>query len=80
MLATKYFVLWFIHNKETGKFEGMIVDQYDSYSAAKKEYHRQLSMYIDDPQFDSVAVDLMDSCGNKLDNEYWSEPGEEPSV
>lgn len=71
-METMYFVLWFIHNSDTDNWEGTIVDKYSDVSAARKEYHRQLSMYIDEEQFDSVAVVLMDSYGNKIENDYWT--------
>jgi len=83
-METMYFVLWFIHNKDNDEWNGSIVDQFSSLDAAKKEYHKQLGMYIDDPQFDSVAVMLMDSYGNKMFNDYWTsyvpEPTPEPNV
>jgi len=74
-----YLVSWCIHNKETKDWSGTIVDKYDDLSAAKKEYHRQLSMYIDDDKFDSVAVMLTDSYGNMVMSEYWVEPAPEPN-
>lgn len=78
MLDTVYFVSWYIHNKTEGAWNGTIVDKFDNLSAAKKSYHSQLSMYIDDPDFDSVAVILTDSFGNRLMGEWW-EPEKEPS-
>ena len=83
-METKYFVLWFIRNKETQQYEGTIVDQYDNLDTARKNFHAQASMYIDDPQFDSVAVMLMDSYGNRIENDYWTsyvpEPTPEPNA
>ena len=70
-METMYFVSWYIHNKTNNTWSGVIVDQYSNLSAATKEYHRQLSMYIDDEQFDSVAVILTDSYGNRLKGEFW---------
>lgn len=66
-----YFVSWYIHNKTEGEWNATVVDKYSSLSAAKKEYHRQLSMYIDDPQFDNVVVTLTDSLGNQVMAELW---------
>lgn len=73
MLTTVYFVSWYIHNKEENVWNGTIVDQYTDLSSAKKAYHGQLSMYIDDPKFDSVAVMLIDSFGNPIMSERWNE-------
>ena len=78
MLGTIYLVSWCIHNKNENAWNATIVDKYDDISAAKKAYHAQLSMYIDDPQFDSVAVTLTDSYGNKIMSEWWA-PAEEPT-
>ena len=78
MLNTMYFVSWYIHNKDNGDWAGTIVDKYTDISAAKKSYHSQLAMYIDDPQFDSVSVMLTDSYGNKIMSEWWA-PAEEPT-
>ena len=72
-METMYFVSWYIHNKTTGEWNATIVDKYDTESAARKSYHNQLSMYIDDPQFDSVAVMLTDSVGNVRATEFWRE-------
>lgn len=81
-MKTMYFVSWYIHNKTEDAWNGVIVDKYDDLSAAKKSYHGQLSMYIDDPNFDSVAVMLTDSYGNAVMSEWWTnyvapEPNEE---
>lgn len=77
-----YFVSWYIHNKTEDVWNATIVDQYNDLSAAKKSYHTQLSMYINDENFDSVAVLLTDSYGNRIMGEYWTnyvapEPNEE---
>ena len=83
MLDIIYLVSWCIHNKDENKWNATIVDQYTDLSAAKKSYHAQLSMYIDDPTFDSVAVMLTDSYGNKIMSEWWMpvvEPEPEPPV
>ncbi len=70
-METIYFVSWYIHNKEENVWNGTIVDQYTDYSAAKKAYHTQLSMYIDDPKFDCVSVILTDNYGATRMSECW---------
>lgn len=72
-----YFVSWYIHNKEKDEWNATIVDKFFDLAAAKKEYHRQLSMYINDEQFDSVAVMLSDSLGNRVQSEFWQAPENE---
>ena len=72
MLDTMFFVSWYIHNKTTNEWNGTIVDRYTSLSAAKKVYHEQLSMYINDPQFDSVCVMLTNSLGGVEMSETWT--------
>ena len=74
-----YFVSWYIHNKITDEWNATIVDKFFDYDSAKKEYHRQLSMYINDEQFDSVAVMLTDSLGNRKQSEFWQAPAPEPN-
>ena len=69
-----YFVSWYIHNKVEDEWNAVIVDQYADISAAKKSYHSQLSMYINDDKFDSVAVILTDSLGNTIQSECWIAP------
>lgn len=76
MLETIYLVSWCIHNKSENAWNATIVDQYTDISAAKKAYHGQLSMYIDDPSFDSVSVMLTDSYGNKIMSEWWAPEAE----
>ena len=65
--------VWYIHNKKTHEWNAVIVDQYADLSAAKKSYHEQLAMYINGSDFDSVAVLLTDSYGNKLMGEWWTD-------
>ena len=79
MLETRFFVSWYIHNKEKNEWNATIVDQYGSLEAAKKAYHTQLGMYIDDPQFDSVAVILTNSYGGPEMHECWQETQPEPT-
>ena len=71
-METMYFVSWYIHNKSENRWDAYIVDQYDNLSTATKNFHAQASMYIDDPNYDSVAVILTDSYGNRIKNEYWT--------
>ena len=80
-MGTMFFVSWYIHNKEENAWNATIVDQYDDLSAAKKAYHTQLSMYINDPKFDSVAVILTNSYGGTEMHEYWANyiPPEPPT-
>ena len=80
MLETRFFVSWFIHNKKTDEWNATIVDQYETLAEAKKAYHTQLGMYIDDPQFDSVAVVLTNSYGGTEMHECWQEETEPLSV
>lgn len=71
-METMFIVSWFIHNKDTNEWNASIVDKYDDLSAAKKAYHEQLAMYINDPQFDSVSVMLTNSYGGDEMHENWT--------
>ena len=66
-----YFVSWYIHNSAENVWNGMIVDQFSDLMAAKKEYHRQLAMYINEENFDRGSVMLTDSLGNRVMSEFW---------
>ena len=74
-MAKKYFVSYFLHNKENDGWAYKVVNKYDDLPAAKKAYHGELANYIGSPVYDSVAITLSDSYGNKLASEYW-EPTE----
>lgn len=78
-MKTMYFVSWYIHNKASNEWNATIVDKYDDLSAAKKSYHEQLAMYINGEDFDSVAVLLTDSYGNRIMGEYWTNYAPEPT-
>lgn len=79
-----YFVSWYLHNKENDGWAYKVVNKYDTLDAAKKQYHDELSNYIDSAVYDSVAVMLTDSYSNVIMHEYWTnyvapepEPNEE---
>lgn len=72
----KYFVSYFLHNKENDGWAYKVVGAYDDYSLAKKSYHNELSTYIGGNTFDKVAVTLTDSYGNQKMTEYWEAPAE----
>lgn len=40
----------------------------------KKDYHAQLSNYINNPNFTFVQVKLVDVYGNVVMKEYWEKP------
>ena len=71
MTATVYFVSWYLHNKDNDGWAYKIENKYTTLDAAKKQYHSQLSNYIDSEVYDSVAVLLTDSMGNKIMGETW---------
>ena len=72
-----YFVSYFLHNKVNDGWAYKVVNKYGTLDAAKKAYHTELSNYIGSDTYDSVAVTLTDSLGNKIMGEYW-EPEQEP--
>ena len=81
-MKTVYFVSWYLHNKENDGWAFKVVNKYDTLDAAKKQYHSELSNYIDSAVYDSVAVMLTDSYSNMIMHEYWTnyvepEPNEE---
>ena len=71
MVATNYFVSWYLHNKDNDGWAYKVVNKYTTLDAAKKQYHSELSNYIDSAVYDSVAVLLTDSLGNKIMGESW---------
>jgi hypothetical protein len=70
-MATVYFVSYFLHNKDNDGWAYKVVDKYTDLGLAKKAYHTELSKYIGGATYDSVAVTLTDSYGNKIMSEYW---------
>ena len=69
-MATVYFVSYFLHNKDNDGWAYKVVNKYNDLQAAKKQYHTELSNYIGNPVYDSVAVTLTDSAGNTIMREY----------
>lgn len=67
-----YFVSYFLHNKENDGWAYKVINKYTKLDTAKKAYHNELSNYIDSTVYDSVAVILTDSFGNRVMGEYWS--------
>lgn len=83
-METVYFVSWYIHNKDNDGWAFKVVGKYNSLDAAKKQYHTELSNYINSAAYDNVAVLLTDSYSNTIMHEWWSnyvapepEPNEE---
>lgn len=71
-MEKKFFVSWYLHNKDNDGWAYKVVNKYDTLDAAKKQYHAELSSYIDSDVYDSVAVMLTDSYSNVIMNEYWT--------
>ena len=83
-MGTKYFVSWYLHNKDNDGWAYKVVNKYDTLDAAKKQYHAELSNYIDSAVYDSVAVFITNSMGGTDASDYWTsvvpEPAPEPNV
>ena len=75
----QYFVSYFLHNKENDGWAYKVVSKHSDIGAAKKAYHSELANYIGGTVYDSVAVTLTDSYGNKIASEYW-QMAEEPAT
>ena len=74
MVATVYFVNYYVHNKDNDGWAYQVVNKYTTLDAAKKAYHTQLSNFIDSPVYDQVAVTLTNSYGGVEMSESWSAP------
>lgn len=79
MVATVYFVNWYLHNKVNDGWAYKVEGKYTTLDQAKKVYHTQLSNYIDSATYDQVAVTLTNSYGGVEMVESWSAP-EEPNA
>ena len=80
-MGTVYFVSYFLHNKDNDGWAYKVVNKYTDLGLAKKAYHSELSNYIGSTVYDSVAITLSDSYGNKIMSEYWQpEPVEEEEI
>lgn len=71
-MDTVYFVSYYVHNKDNDGWAYKVDNKYTTLDAAKKQYHTNLSSFIDSPVYDNVAVLLTDSYGNTLMHEWWS--------
>lgn len=79
----KYFVSWYLHNKENDGWAYKVVNKYDTLDKAKKQYYAELANYVDSTAFDMVSVMLTDSYGNKIQSDFWTnyvEPTPEPNA
>lgn len=79
MVATVYFVNWYLHNKVNDGWAYKVEGKYLTLDQAKKVYHTQLSNYIDSDPYDQVAVTLTNSYGGVEMVESWTAP-EEPNA
>ena len=71
-MGAKYFVSWYLHNKENDGWAYKIVNKYDTIDKAKKAYYGELANYVDSSAYDIVCVMLTDSYGNKVMSDFWT--------
>lgn len=74
-----YFVSWYLHNKENDGWAYKVENKYATIDAAKKAYYGLLANYVGSSVYDSVAVMLTDSLGNRVMSEFWLAPQPEPN-
>ena len=74
-----YFVSWYLHNKENDGWAYKVENKYLDLDSAKKAYHTLLGNYVGSSVYDSVAVILTDSLGNRIMGENWQAPQPEPN-
>lgn len=74
-----YFVSWYLHNKENDGWAYKIEGKYALLDSAKKAYYGVLSNYVGSAVYDSVAVMLTDSLGNRVMSDFWLAPTPEPN-
>ena len=70
-MKTMYFVEICQHNGKTDAWNYKQTKAFDDISEARKEFHNQLSTYINYGDLDHVGVILWDSYTNVLAREYW---------
>lgn len=75
-METRYFVDYKLHNSKNDGWAYKTTKNTTDLSAAKKDYHSQLSTYINSADFDFVQVSLTDMYGNPILREYWEKPVE----
>lgn len=69
-----YFVSWYLHNKDNDGWAYKVENKYADLDSAKKAYHTLLGNYVGSAVYDSVAVMLTDSLGNRIQSEFWIAP------
>lgn len=75
-METRYFVDYKLHNSKNDSWAYKTTKNTIDLSEAKKDYHYQLSTYIDNVDFDHVSVVLSDMFGNVIMSECWQKPVE----
>lgn len=73
-----YFVSWYLHNAKNDGWAYKVENKYATMDLAKKAYYGLLSNYVGSDTYDSVAVMLTDSLGNRIMSEFWVAPAPEP--
>ena len=73
------FVSWYLHNKDNDGWAYKVENKYLDLDTAKKAYHTLLGNYVGSSVYDSVAVMLTDSLGNRIQSEFWLAPEPEPN-
>jgi hypothetical protein len=74
----KFFVVLLAFEKETEKWSKKALYEYDTQDEAVKNFHQSLAAYINSPTYSQCSVVVLDSFGNSIRSEYWTEPVEEP--
>lgn len=66
-------VAYYRHNKTTGGDAYKVDFASESIDEAKKKYHALLGEFIANASYDFAMVSLVDSFGNMIMSEYWTE-------
>lgn len=73
----KFFVVLLAFEKETAKWSKKALYEYDTQDEAVKNFHQSLASYINSSTYSQCSVVVLDSFGNSIRSEYWTEPIEE---
>jgi hypothetical protein len=74
----KFFVVLLAFEKEAEKWSKKSLYECDTKDEAVKNFHQSLASYINSPTYSRCSVVVLDSFGNTIRSEYWTEPVEEP--
>lgn len=74
-----YAIVFMVKNKESGEWASRVSGTKADLGEAKAFYHSECSRLIGNAGFSEAMVMLIDSFGNRVMNDYYTQPEPEPN-